>query len=166
MKQTGTIEAFNVSPKGFYEGILVSKGKRRIQVNLPKEAAQTMAPSLKLGQTVSMVVEKEDPHGMPEHDVYRLVRFHSAAENGHGVRSFTGRVKALNFALHGEVNGGILDSGDFLHLKPKGAKALGMKVGMAVEGHGTTKPMVGGRVVIEACEVNGVEMEHGKPKKK
>ena len=45
MKKTGTIDALNVSPKGFYEGILLSKGRGRIQVNLPKDEALMMAPS-------------------------------------------------------------------------------------------------------------------------
>lgn len=166
MKKTGTIEALNVSPKGFYEGILLSKGRGRIQVNLPKDEALMMAPSFQQGQTITVDVEKEKPHGTPVHEVYRLVRLAGATKNGDGVKSFSGQVKALNFALHGEVNGGILDSGDFLHLKPKGAQAIGIKVGMAVKGHGTTKPMVGGRVVIEARDVNGVEIEHGKAKKK
>jgi hypothetical protein len=37
---------------------------------------------------------------------------------------------------------------------------------MAVEARGTTKPMPGGRFVIEADVVNGTVIGHGKAKKK
>ena len=89
-----------------------------------------------------------------------------ADKNRHSPRKFSGRIERLNYALHGEVNGGILESGDFLHLKPEGAQAVGLVVGMAVEARGTTKPMPGGRFVIEADEVNGTVIGHGKAKKK
>ena len=76
-------------------------------------------------------------------------------------------MERLNFAVHGEVNGAVLDSGDFLHLKPHGAAAIDLTVGINVKGKGPTKPMVGGRRVIEAEEVNGIQMEKKpKPKKK
>ncbi len=89
------------------------------------------------------------------------------AEKDHRApRRFSGRIERLNYALHGEVNGGILESGDFLHLKPEGARAVGLVVGMAVEARGTTKPMPGGCFVIEAEEVNGTVIRHGKAKKK
>jgi hypothetical protein len=35
MKKTGAIEAWNISPKGFYEGFLLKTGKRLSQVNFP-----------------------------------------------------------------------------------------------------------------------------------
>jgi hypothetical protein len=54
-------------------------------------------------------------------------------------RQFSGRIERLNYVLHGEVNGGVLDSGDFLHLKPEAAP---------VEARDRTKPMRGGRFVI------------------
>jgi hypothetical protein len=75
---------------------------------------------------------------------------------------FSGRVARLNYALHGEVNGGILESGDFLHLKPEGARAVGLKLGLSVKGKGKTKPMADGHLVIEADEVNGIPIERHK----
>ena len=86
--------------------------------------------------------------------------------NNHGHGRFAGRIERLNYALHGEVNGGILDSGDFLHLKPEGARAVKLKAGMKVEGRGGIKPMVGGHSVIEADDVNGIAIPHHKTKKK
>ena len=162
----------NVSPKGFYEGSLLKSGKNVIQINLPKEQIRSFADGWPSGGEISVEVEAEDPGGAPVHKVFRLVRVVGNggrnAENDHDhlPRTFSGRIERLNYALHGEVNGGILESGDFLHLKPEGARAVGLAVGMAVEARGQTKPMPGGRFVIEADEVNGTVIGHGKTKKK
>ena len=169
MKKTGTVKSLNMSPKGFYEGAVLTAGKETMQVNFPKEEAQHFADALTPGAEVSLEVEPEESRGTPAHPVFRLVHLsngHAAGEHGPKHKTFSGRVERLNYALHGEVNGGILDSGDFLHLKPEGARAVDLKTGMEVEGQGPTKPMAGGHVVIEAEEVNGVAIKHGKPPKK
>jgi hypothetical protein len=65
------------------------------------------------------------------------------------------------------VNGALLESGDFLHVKPHGAAALELRAGMKVKGTGSSKPMFDGHRVIEATEVNGVLMEKSQnPRKK
>jgi hypothetical protein len=160
----------NISPKGFYEGFLLKSGKNVVQVNLPKEHLHSFADGWALNGEISVEVEAEEPWGTPAHRVFRLVRVvdnggRNAEKDHRPPRNFSGRIERLNYALHGEVNGGILESGDFLHLKPEGAKAVGLVVGMAVEARGTTKPMPGGRFVIEADEVNGTVIGHGKAKK-
>jgi hypothetical protein len=161
----------NVSPKGFYEGFLLKSGKSVIQINLPKEHIQSFANGWPSDGEISVEVEAEEPWGTPAHKVFRLVRVvhnggREAEKDHHRPREFAARIERLNYALHGEVNGGILESGDFRHLKPEGAQAVGLAVGMAVEARGTTKPMPGGRFVIEAEQVNGTVIGHGKAKKK
>lgn len=141
--------------------MLLQTEKGLIQINLPKEQLGLFSHSFQSGDTITADVEKEEPHGSPSHPVFRI-RFPPKA----GPRSFSGRIERLNYALHGEVNGGILDSGDFLHLKPEGASATGLKVGMTVKGRGPSRPMVGGHLVIEAEEVNGTAIHHHKAKKK
>jgi hypothetical protein len=171
MKKTGTLQSLNVSPKGFYEGFLLKSHKEIIQINLPKEHLHSFADGWPSNGEISVEVEAEEPWGAPAHKVFRLVR---VMDNGHRKteddphlrKTFSGRIERLNYALHGEVNGGILESGDFLHLKPEGARAVGLAVGMAIEARGTTKPMPGGRFVIEADEVNGTVIGHGKSKTK
>ena len=165
MKKTGTLQSWNVSPKGAFEGFLLKSAKNLIQINLPKEQFQSLAGKWKLGSRISVKVEAEDARGVPAHRVFRLL---DAPGNGHKEtgRTFSGRIERLNYARHGEVNGGILESGDFLHLKPEGARAIGIEVGMDVKAHGKTKPMAGGNVVIEAEEVNGVAIGPRKDKKK
>jgi hypothetical protein len=160
VKKNGTIEALNMSPKGHYEGLLLRTGKRLIQINFPKHQSD-LAATLKAGDEIAAEVEAEEPHGEREHPVFRLIHLENSAGN-----TFSGRIVRLNYALHGEVNGGILDSGDFLHLKPEGARALGIELGMKVEGSGARKPTADGHFVIEAEEVNGIAIEHGKARKK
>ena len=164
VKKTGTIEALNVSPKGFYEGFLLRAGQKLVQINLPKHDLAMAEKGLEVGKKITVELESEKPHGEPKHEVFRLLSV--AGTNGDSAtRHFSGRIERLNYALHAEVNGGILDSGDFLHLKPEGARALKLKLGMQVEGRGRTKPMVDGHSVIEAEVVNGVAIEPHKAKK-
>jgi hypothetical protein len=75
-----------------------------------------------------------------------------------------GEVVGLNYAKRGEVNGAILETGDFVHLRPHGAKAIGLKVGQTLEAEGEVRPGWAGCRVIEARRANGVSLE--KPKKK
>jgi hypothetical protein len=46
------------------------------------------------------------------------------------------------------------------------ARAINLAVGMAVEARGKTRPMPGGRFVIDADEVNGTVIGHHQTKKK
>jgi hypothetical protein len=120
---------------------------------------------------MSAAKDPEQSHGASEDGVFRLVRLRGV--NGHlsggkhgSPNHFSGRIERLNYTLHGEINGGTLDSGDFLHLKPEGARAVDLKVGIQVGGQGGTKPMVGAHSVIEAEDVNGMVIRRHKAKKK
>jgi hypothetical protein len=166
IQKCGRVESFNISPKGGYEGLLLIEGEQIVQVNFAREAAAEISELAPHGAEITAVCEEEESKkGKAAHEVLRLVRLESvrgswpAKENGDG--RFRGRVVRLNYALHGEVNGGVLDSGDFLHLKPQGAQAIKLEAGMRVEGHGKTKPLGNGRRIIEAEEVNGTRI--GKP---
>lgn len=160
MEKTGIVQTFNVSPKGTLEGLLMKIGDETIQINFRQEFASEIA-SVAVGEELKVELEPEEAHDHPNHPVFRLLGL--SANNSH----FAGKVKHLNYALHGEANGAILDSGNFLHVKPYGAAALDLKPGMRVKGSGSSKPMFDGHRVIEAIEVNGIPMEKRlKPKKK
>jgi hypothetical protein len=160
MQKQGNVQAFNVSPKGNYEGLLLQTEDELIQINFPQEFAAAMTDLAANGADVQLEVEAQELGGHACHPVYRLLSVTNAKE-------FAGKATRLNYALHGEVNGAILESGDFLHVKPHGATALKLRVGMNVKGSGSTKPMHGGHRVIEADEVNGIRIEKKpKPKKK
>ena len=73
----------------------------------------------------------------------------------------TGAVARLNYARHGEPNGVVLGTGDFVHLEPDGMRRLGLQVGDAVTATGEAKPMARGGRVVEAETVNGVRLKGG-----
>ncbi len=56
----------------------------------------------------------------------------------------------------------MLDSGDFLHLRPRGFRDAALQVGDLASALGEARPMAGGGFVVEATEINGVAIE---PKK-
>ena len=175
IKKKGTLQSFNVSPKGNYEGLLLQDGNVLFQVNFPQEWSTTIAGLASIGDELQFELEDyEDKRAQSSHPVYQLLSLRNregqsfpssdadGSENGH----FSGKVERLNYALHGEVNGAILNTGDFLHVKPHGAAALELELGMDLKGKGPAKPMVGGHRVIEAEEVNGIVLDRPKPKKK
>jgi hypothetical protein len=175
LKKQGTVKSFNFSPKGSYEGLLLQTGSSKtVQINFPQHLAARISAIAPEGAAVEAEVETEAEKGHPAHPVYRLIHLKAGeqklsaddAEQDED-SSFSGTVKRLNYALHGEVNGAVLNNGDFLHVKPHGARELELQVGMEVEGTGATKPTIDGHVVIEADEVNGIQIEKKpKPKKK
>lgn len=112
MEKTGIVQTFNVSPKGTLEGLLMKMDGEVIQINFRQEFAAEIAAVTTEGKELKADVEPEEAHGHPNHPVFRLLSLGS--QHGH----FAGKVKHLNYALHGEVNGAILDNGDFLHVKP------------------------------------------------
>ena len=175
LTKDGIVQSFNISPKGSYEGFLLEKSGELVQINFPQEWSVSIASVAGPGTHIEVEIEPQEVRGHPSHPVFALLTLSNERKERFSLREtinsgnghFSGKVERLNFALHGEVNGAVLDSGDFLHLKPHGASAVGLKVGMNVKGKGPTKPMVGGHRVIEADDVNGIEMEKKpQPKKK
>lgn len=170
-KKSGIVQSFNVSPKGHYEGLLLEDASEIFQVNFGREWGANVLDIAMPGSHITVEVESREAHGEPSHAVYDLINItgegkgESAVDFADG--KFSGVVERLNYALHGEVNGAILNTGDFLHVKPHGAAALALTVGMKIEATGSSKPMIDGHRVIEADEVNGIEMEKKpKPKRK
>lgn len=147
--------------------------ERVMQVNFPHHLSSAISAGVKVGQKVEVSVTERSDERPREHPVFDILKLDgktlsqwqktAPSEDGDGL--FTGKVKHLNYALHGEVNGAILTSGDFLHLRPKGALAIGLQPGLKVSGHGKRKPMLGGKAVIEVSDVNGITIE-AKPKPK
>jgi hypothetical protein len=163
----GIVQAYNFSPKGGVEGLLLTEGDRTVQVNIPSDASLMAAHAAAVGQAVQITASPEG-HPVPdaEHPVYRLISFEpsngtGAAVDGpshEGIVSVEGIVSRFNYARHGEPNGVVLDNGDFLHLKPDGMKKAGLRVGQEVAAEGRARPMALGHRVIEVEVVDGVAL--------
>ena len=161
----GVIRDFNLSPKGTIEGVLLDTKAGVVQINF---APDDVPRGLSAGQAVEIVVEtdhhaKKHPEG--NHPVFQFVSMHGREKEEDGPVRVSGTVQKLNFARHGEPNGVILDTGDFIHLKPDGMKRHGLKVGQHITAEGDARPTTTGHRVIEATVVNGIPVGPKKPHK-
>lgn len=167
---SGTILQFNYSPKGTYEGLLLKSKKHIAQINFPPDLASRISAEVSEGDKVKAAVEAYVDGQPSEHPVYSLLRLTTKrgvlidVANNNKLR---GRVARINYAKHGEPNGAVLESGDFVHLKPHGARLVKLTVGETLEVEGEAKPMATGpHRVIEAVYANGIDLsKHATAKK-
>ena len=158
------------SPKGTIEGLLIEVDGAPTQLVIdPEHGDSPLLGELKDGQQLelSAAPHKPSPKGEPVHALLQLERLLTI--NGRTVSAadaapttFSGIVARFNFAKHGEPNGVVLDSGDFIHLRPEGMAAAGLKIGDRVSAQGESRRLsVGQGHVIEARELNGHKLKHG-----
>ena len=170
-KFRGVLQDFNFSPKGGIEGFLLHSDGQTVQVNVTAEVGFAVVRGI--GQNVEATVEPETDDGQDsqrDHPVYRLVALTGtdgkhlifAGPGEREVVTVQGVVKRINYARNGEANGVVLDSGDFIHLKPEGMKRADLKVGDQVTAEGTAGMMPLGQQVVEAKTVNGVAESRAK----
>jgi hypothetical protein len=154
----GVVERFNHSPEGRYEGLLLKSADKLVQVNFPKPMAAEVTKAVATGDQISVVVVAEKAKG--DHPVYRLQKLTTAKGGEIAMeQKIEGVVKYLNYSRHGEVNGAVLDNGNFVHLGPKGAKLVKLTIGEKLRVEGSATTMADGHLVIEdPSEVNGVKI--------
>ena len=163
-KFRGVLQDFNLSPKGGIEGFVLHSEGQTVQVNVSPDVGFAVVRGI--GQNVEATVAAEPPtakHSKAEHAVFRLVTLTGAdgkalihADTGDGaIATVQGVVKRINYTRHGEANGVVLESGDFVYLKPAGMKRVALKVGDQVTAEGSAALMPLGQQVVEAETVNG-----------
>jgi predicted phosphodiesterase len=174
----GVVESFNFSPKGGYEGLLLKTGDKVVQLNLPPPAETDIAKSVVLGDQINALAAPDN--GQPDLPVYEVLKLIDSkgreialdggkagppptVGKGDTVR-IEGVVKRLNHARHGEINGAVLENGDFVHLGPKISKEIKLEIGQQLNAEGEAKKMLsGGKVIEHPTNVNGKEIGPGKP---
>ena len=166
---TGQILSFNLSPKGVPEGIILRLADATVQINFDPELAGQLTQIASEGQSVVVDARRDvDVHADAANPVFSLLKL-SLSDNSKSVLvadgaaetnvTVTGKIVRLNHARRGEVNGAILDSGEFVHLRPYGVHAIGgLTVGETIEVRGEVKPGWSGHKVIEAKSANGIEI--------
>ena len=163
------------SPRGGVEGAMLLADGEDVQLVFEPhgDPGATVFAALRAGTRVRVEASPEvahADHGEPAHRVYRFERvvgIEGRAEDeempGQARAPYSGIVVRLNFARHGEANGFVLDSGDFIHTRPEGMAQLQLGVGDRVEADGEARPLAGGAgVVVEASVVNGRPLRHEK----
>jgi len=160
----GRFQHLLYSPKGGIEGLLIDTEGIATQFVVDPHDCASVALLLGLRRDQALVVEgresKPSPKGDGEHVVYHFERL--AAVDGRATEAAArptqvrGKVVRLNFARHGAANGVVLDSGDFVHLRPQGMERLQLKPGDQVQAQGAASPLAtDSGWVIEAHSVNG-----------
>jgi hypothetical protein len=173
VKFQGLLQEFNLSPKGGIEGFLLHNSDgQTVQVNVTPECFLVLTGR---GKNVEAIVEPEtvtNKRRKGDHPVYRLITLKGAdgnvlvfANRDDGeVVTVQGIVKRINYTRYGEADGVVLESGEFIHLKPEGMKHARLKVADQVTATGTASLMPLGQQVIEAKTVNGVAIPSRKPR--
>jgi len=168
----GTVESFNISPKGTYDGFLLRTEEKVLQFNFPRFWAARIAEIAPVGSKVEASGKPDGDKRPREHVVHDLAVLKAKGStlnldngNAHAQVHVSGTVERINFAKHGEANGAILSGGDFVHLRPRGAKAVSLEVGQMLNVLGECRPSSLPSKVIEAFTVNGVEVRKKRSKK-
>jgi len=166
----GRFEQLIFSPGGQIEGALLSVAKSPVQIAVEPWQSDSYAglERARKGQKVVVraMVQGPSKHGESEHPIYDLVELVSI--NGAAPRAkpddagsgYKGKVVRFNYARHGEPNGVVLDTGDFIHMRPGGFALFGLAVGDAVEAEGDAQRLVtDDGWAVEATVVNGYMFE-------
>lgn len=162
----GTVRQHNFSPKGEIEGVVLDTDTGPVQVNFPHGPETASRPVPAPGAPARLVVAPDHraaDHEPGDHPVYEFVADADAPDPA-AAPVTEGVVARLNYARHGEPNGVVLDTGDFVHLKPHGMRRVSLTVGMRVVAAGAARPTVTGHRVIEATVVNGTELDRSGPR--
>jgi hypothetical protein len=161
---SGRLEQLLFSPKGGIEGLLLKVDAKSIQVSMKPGSADANALNEAVGKPIEVRACADHSPKTKDgaHPVYRLdsiTKLAGRAFRSNGVRPIEGVVSHIHYAKHGEPNGVILESGEFIHTRPPGMKKLNLHVGSKVSAHGEARTTVLGTSSIEADEVNRVTLE-------
>ena len=162
----GVFQNVIYSPKGEIEGVLLHVEGAPLHVAIDKHLVDAAAAFDGLTHGLSVKLEATpralSSKGEPEHPVYnfgRVLKIDGSAPAKQKIKTgpaYQGTVVRFNYALHGEANGVVLDSGDFIHTRPDGFKKLGLQIGSKVQADGNAHRTVDNSGwAVEATTVNG-----------
>lgn len=167
----GTFRHIIYSPHGGVEGFLLKVDDEDVQFVIDKEDENVarVAAGLVTGQQLVVTGEASPPSskGPGAHAVRvlgKLVSVDGAVPAKVKAKDvgYSGTIARLNYAKHGAPNGYVLDSGDFVHVKPDGFARLKLKVGDRVKALGDAHFLAtGSGWAVEAISVNGKKVKPG-----
>lgn len=165
---TGICRQWLFSPKGEIEGVLLAVKGAVVQLSLDAATGLALTRSSAVGKRIrALATADHSPKTAgAAHPVYKFVSFADAAGEAADPPGadpakavLKGVVAALHFARHGEPNGVVLETGEFIHLRPHGMALLGLGVGAEVRAVGSLKLTVLGLPMLEAHQVNRVVID-------
>jgi hypothetical protein len=163
----GTCQQLLFSPKGGIEGALVKENSAVVQVTAHPDIGALFVQATGRGKRLRVLaVADHSPKTVDGvHPVYQFESFADAAgkaiKSPHadsGNTTIKGVVAALHFARHGQPNGVILKTGEFIHLRPQGMAQTKLDVGSKVNAVGEVRMTLLNTRLLEAHEVNGIDL--------
>ena len=163
---SGTCKHLLFSPKGAIEGLLLQVQGKTVQVSMPPDVGTSLAPKVSAGKRVRLLAtpDRSPKAAEGDHSVYLFEAMANAAGQAiappdGGLTSLKGVVARIHYAKHGEPNGVVLESGEFIHLRPHGMAAIGVGVGAKISAKGELRMTVLGTRMLEARHANGYDIE-------
>lgn len=163
-KLTGTFAHIIHSPRGGVEGLLldVDDGVTQVVLDKDDEKNAALVSTLKSGQQLVLSTDdippsKKGPGAHPVRALRKLISVDGKTppKPKGFTAGYSGTIVRLNYARHGAPNGFVLDSGDFIHVKPDGFAKLKLKVGDSVTAEDDAHFLsTGGGWAVEASSVN------------
>jgi hypothetical protein len=161
----GRLQQLLFSPKGGLEGVLLRAHSETIQVSLRHDQADTRTLQQAIGKPIELraSADRSPDARKGAHPVYKLqvitkIAGKAVPSNG-GPRAISGAVASIQYTKHGEPNGVVLESGEFIHTRPLGMKKLKLKVGTKVTARGELRVTILGASSVEAAQVNRATLE-------
>jgi hypothetical protein len=165
---TGTSKHLLFSPKGGIEGVLVKVGKELVQITVDPGTGPTLARLAAPGKRVKILASPERSP-KTKHAAHPVFKFESFADaNGHALElpeddlanvTVKGIVASIHYARHGQPNGVVLESGEFVHLRPDGMQRVELPIGSKITAIGAVRMTVLGTRLVEAHRVNRIDLK-------
>ena len=155
------------SPKGRVEGAMVTMKDLLLQISVPRDKGDTFAQVTGAGRQLRVLGVADHSANTAEgsHPVFKFESFADVAgkaiKDPSGDPSDTtikGVVSAWHFSRRGETNGVILETGEFIHLRPHGMTEVNLDIGSKVNAVGELHMTVLGTRMLEARRVNRVDL--------
>lgn len=155
------------SPKGEIEGALLTVKGALLQLSVTRAIGAMLALVTRPGKRLRVLalLDHSPKTADGAHPVYHFTSFADAtgqpidppgANPAHA--RINGVVAAVHYARHGQPNGVMLASGEFIHLRPQGMVRAGLGVGAKVAAVGERRLTVLGTPMLEAHQVNRITL--------
>jgi hypothetical protein len=163
----GTCQQLLFSPKGGIEGALLKVKATLVQISVPPDRGPLLMNATGPGRRLRVlaVADHSPKAAQGAHPVYKFESLADASgqalampEPGAGQTTIKGVVGAWHYTRHGEPNGVILDTGEFIHLRPAGVAATGLDIGSKVTAVGEMRMTALGTRLLEARSVNRTDL--------
>ncbi len=163
----GTCLQWLFSPKGGIEGALLKVKGVVVQVSVPPDLGPALMQATGPGRRLRMlaVADHSPKTAQGAHPVYKFESLADATgqalampEADASQSTLKGVVAAWHYARHGEPNGVILETGEFVHMRPHGMAATGLDIGSKVTAVGEVRMTVLGTRMLEAHRVNRIDL--------